>query len=308
MKITIVGSGNVGATAAFLTAQKQLGDVVLVDILDGVPQGKGLDMLQTGSIEGSSVSVVGTNQYSETANSDIVAITAGLARKPGMSREDLLMANAKIITDIVQQIMKYSKNPILVVVTNPVDLMTYHAWRVSGLKPERVMGQAGILDSARFKTFISQKLGVSPLDIVTMVLGGHGDTMVPLIRFTSVSGIPLTDLLSSQDIHALAERTRNGGGEIVNLLKTGSAYYAPASATVQMIEAISKDSKRVLPCSTLLRGQYNLKDLFIGVPIKIGKDGVENIIELKLTQDELAELHRSAKVYQEGIKTLYPNG
>ncbi len=308
MKITIVGSGNVGATAAFLTAQKQLGNVVLVDILDGVPQGKGLDMLQTGSIEGSSVNVVGTNQYAETANSDIVAITAGLARKPGMSREDLLMANAKIITDIVQQIMKYSKNPILVVVTNPVDLMTYHAWRVSGLKPERVMGQAGILDGARFKTFIAQKLGVSPLDVVTMVLGGHGDTMVPLIRFTSVSGIPLTDLLNTQDIHALSERTRNGGGEIVNLLKTGSAYYAPASATVQMIEAISQDSKRVLPCSALLKGQYGLKDLFIGVPIKIGKDGVENIIELKLTQDELAELQRSAKVYQEGIKTLYPNG
>lgn len=308
MKITIVGSGNVGSTAAFLTAQKGLGHVVLVDILEGVPQGKGLDIFQTGPIEGSSVNVVGTNRYEETADSDIVAITAGLARKPGMSREDLLKANAKIISDIVQQIMKFSKNPILIIVTNPLDIMAYHAWKVSGLAANRVMGQAGILDGARFKTFIAQKLKVSPMDVVTMVLGGHGDTMVPLVRFTSVAGIPITDLLPSQDIQALVDRTSNGGGEIVNLLKTGSAYYAPASATVQMIESIVLDSKRILPCSALLKGQYSLKNLFMGVPIKLGKNGVEDVIELKLNPEELAQLQRSAKVYEEGIKTLYPNG
>lgn len=308
MKITIVGSGNVGSTAAFLTVQKGLGDVVLIDILEGIPQGKGLDILQTCPIEGSSVRSVGTNDYSQTADSDIVVITAGLARKPGMSREDLLRANAKIVGDIVEKVMQYSKSPIIIVVTNPLDLMTYHAWKVSKLPPHRVMGQAGVLDSARFRAFLAQKLNVSPVDVSTMVLGGHGDTMVPLIRYTQVAGIPITELLDSTEINALVERTRNGGGEIVNLLKTGSAYYAPGSAVVQMIEAIVRDQKRVLPCSALLKGQYGISDLFIGVPVKLGKRGVEEVIEVKLNADEERALHASAQVYKEGICTLYPHG
>lgn len=307
MKISIVGSGNVGATAAFLTAQKGLGHVVLIDILEGIPQGKGLDIFQSCPTEGSNVSIYGTNQYEETANSDIVVITAGLARKPGMSREDLLRENAKIIEAIVKQVMKYSKNPILIIVTNPLDLMTYHAWKVSGLPKERVMGQAGILDGARFRTFIAQKLKISPLDVSTMVLGGHGDTMVPLPRYTCVSGIPIAEFLSEKEIQELAERTRNGGGEIVNLLKTGSAYYAPASSTVQMVEAVALDQKRVFPCSAYLEGQYGIKNLFIGVPVKLGKSGIEQVIELKLSSEELKLLQSSAAVYQEGLKTLYPH-
>lgn len=308
MKITIVGSGNVGSTAAFLTAQKGLGDVVLLDILEGIPQGKGLDILQASALEGSNVTIHGANNYAETTDSDIVVITAGLARKPGMSREDLLRANAKIVGDIVTQIMQHSSDPILIVVTNPLDIMTYHAWKISNLPPHKVMGQAGILDSARFRAFLAQKLNVSALDISTMVLGGHGDTMVPLIRYTHVAGIPITELLNPSEINALVERTRNGGGEIVNLLKTGSAYYAPGSAVVQMIEAIVRDQERVLPCSAFLNGQYGLKDLFIGVPIKLGKNGVEEIIELKLNSEEMQVLHGSALVYQEGIRTLYPHG
>jgi malate dehydrogenase len=304
MKITIVGSGNVGATAAFLTAQKRLGKVILLDILDGIPQGKGLDILQACPVEGSSTPVYGTNRYEETADSDIVVVTAGLARKPGMSREDLLRENAKIVRGIVSEVMKYSKNPILIVVTNPLDIMTYYAWKISGLPSERVMGQAGILDSARFKAFIAQRLNISPLDISTMVLGGHGDTMVPLVRFTCVSGIPLTDFLDSKEIDALVERTRNGGGEIVNLLKAGSAYYAPGSSAVQMIESIVLDQKRVLPCSAYLNGKFDLKDIFIGVPVKLGKNGVEDVIEFKLNPEELKALHASAEVYREGIRTL----
>ena len=304
MKITIVGSGNVGATTAFLTAQKGIGEVVLVDILEGIPQGKGLDILQACPVEGSGVPVHGTNRYEETADSDIIAITAGLARKPGMSREDLLRENAKIIRSIVTEVMKYSKNPILIIVTNPLDIMTYYAWKISGLSKERVMGQAGILDSARFKSFIAEKLDISPLDISTMVLGGHGDTMVPLVRFTCVSGIPITDFLDSKEIDSLVERTRNGGGEIVNLLKTGSAYYAPGSATAQMIEAIALNQKRVLPCSAYLDGKFGLKDIFIGVPVKLGKNGIEEVIEFKLSPEELNALHASAQVYREGIKTV----
>jgi malate dehydrogenase len=304
MKITIVGSGNVGATTAFLTAQKGIGEVVLVDILEGIPQGKGLDILQACPVEGSSVPVHGTNRYEETADSDIIAITAGLARKPGMSREDLLRENAKIIRSIVTEVMKYSKNPILIIVTNPLDIMTYYAWKISGLSKERVMGQAGILDSARFKSFIAEKLDISPLDISTMVLGGHGDTMVPLVRFTCVSGIPITDFLGSKEIDSLVERTRNGGGEIVNLLKTGSAYYAPGSATAQMIEAVALDQRRVLPCSAYLDGKFGLKDIFLGVPVKLGKNGIEEVIEFKLSPEELNALHASAQVYREGIKTV----
>ncbi|MBI1869750.1 MAG: malate dehydrogenase [Chlamydiae bacterium] len=306
MKITVVGSGNVGATTAFLCAQKGLGHVVLVDILDGIPQGKGLDILQSCPLAGTSVQVQGTNDYKDTQDSDIVVITAGLARKPGMSREDLLRENAKIIQGITSQVIKYSKNPILIVVTNPLDIMTYHAWKVSGLPSDRVMGQAGVLDSTRFKSFIAEKLKVSPLDVTSMVLGGHGDTMVPLVRFTQVSGIPLTDLLSTSEIEALVERARNGGGEIVNLLKSGSAYYAPASAVVQMVQSIVWDEKRVLPCSTYLKGQYGLNDLFIGVPIKLGKKGVETVYELSLHPEELTALRNSAKVYKDGIQLLYP--
>ncbi|MBI1883670.1 MAG: malate dehydrogenase [Chlamydiae bacterium] len=306
MKITVVGAGNVGATVAFLAAQKGLGNIVLADILDGIPQGKGLDIFQSSPIAGSSSLVLGTNRYEDTANSDIVVITAGLARKPGMSREDLLRENAKIIGNIVREIMKHSKNPILIVVTNPLDIMTYHAWKVSGLSSKRVLGQAGVLDSARFRAFLAEKLSVSPKDISSMVLGGHGDTMVPLVRFTTVAGIPIADLLDKSTIDTMVERTRNGGGEIVNLLKTGSAYYAPGSAVVEMVEAIVLDQKRLLPSSCFLSGEYGLRDLFMGVPAKLGKGGVEEIFELKLFPEELKALQKSAEVYQEGIKVLYP--
>lgn len=307
MRLSIIGSGNVGATAALLAAQKNLGDVVLVDVIEGVPQGKGLDILQSCPVEGSSVSVLGTNRYEDTRDSDIVVITAGLARKPGMTREDLLRQNAAIVNDIVQKVMSYSKNPILIIVTNPLDIMTYHAWRISGLPKSSVVGQAGVLDGARFRSFIATSLGISPCDVATVVLGGHGDTMVPLVRFTTVSGVPLTDLLPPTEIDALVERTRNGGGEIVNLLKTGSAYYAPASASIQMVEAIVRDQKRMMPCSALVQGEYGLNDVFIGVPVVLGRRGIERIIELKLNHEELQALKASAEVYKNGIKMLYPN-
>lgn len=305
MKITIVGAGNVGATIAFLSAQRKLGHIVLLDIVEGIPQGKGLDILQSCPILDSSSTVEGTNHYEDTKDSDIVVITAGLARKPGMSREDLLLKNADIVKNITDNILKYSLNPILIIVTNPLDIMTYHAWKVSKLPVQRVMGQAGELDGARFKAFLAQKLNVSPVDISTIVLGGHGDTMVPLPRFTTVSGVPISDLISEREIQQIIKRTQDGGAEIVNLLKSGSAYYAPASATVKMIESIVLDEKRVLASSVYLDGQYGLKDLFIGVPVKLGKSGVEQILELKLMQDELQALHDSARVYKEGIKTIY---
>jgi len=305
-KITVVGSGHVGANVAFLCAQKGLGHVILLDILEGIPQGKALDIHQSSSVFNSSSHVQGTNSYRDTQDSDMVIITAGVARRPGMSREDLLKTNAKIVQDVVRQILEHSSSPILIMVTNPLDVMTYHAWKISGLPSRRVMGQAGILDSARFRCFLSETLDVSPLDIHTLVLGGHGDTMVPLLRYTTVSGVPVSEFLDQKVLDRLIQRTQKGGGEIVSLLKTGSAYYAPAASVVEMIEAIIMNQRRVLPCSAYLDGEYGIKDLYMGVPIKLGEGGVEHIYELKLKDDELGKLHRSADIYRENLKVLYP--
>jgi malate dehydrogenase len=303
-KISIIGAGNVGATAALMIAQKELGDVVMVDIIPDMPQGKALDMAEASPIEGFDIHIRGSNSYEDTADSDVVVITSGKPRRPGMSREDLLTQNAQIVGSVASEIAKYSPNAILIVVTNPLDVMTYHAWRVTGFPHYRVMGQAGVLDTARFRYFIASELNVSVEDVSSMVLGGHGDTMVPLPRYTSVAGIPLEELMDRGTIGRLIERTRKGGGEIVGLLKTASAFYAPGAAVAQMVEAILKDKKRILPCSAYLSGQYGLEDIFIGVPVKLGFLGVEKIIELRLTDEELAQLHRSAEVYRSGIRLL----
>ncbi len=303
-KISIIGAGNVGATAALMIAQRELGDVVMLDIIPDMPQGKALDMAEASPIEGFDVRIKGTNSYEEIADSDIVVITSGRPRKPGMSREDLLTQNAQIVGSVAEQVARYSPNAILIVVTNPLDIMTYHAWRVTGFPHHRVMGQAGVLDTARFRYFIASELNVSVEDVSSLVLGGHGDTMVPLPRYTSVAGIPLEELMDRETIDRLIERTRGGGGEIVGLLKTASAFYAPGAAVAQMVEAIIKDKKRIMPCSAYLSGQYGLKDIFIGVPVKLGSLGVEEIIELNLTDEELAQLHRSAEIYRSGIKLL----
>jgi len=303
-KISIIGAGNVGATAAFIIANKELGDVMMLDIVTDMPQGKGLDMAEASPVQRYDSQITGTNDYADIADSDIVIITSGLPRKPGMSREDLLQKNAEIVGGVTEQIVKYAPNSIIVLVTNPLDIMTYHTWKVSGFPTNRVIGQAGILDSARFRYFIAEALNVSIEDISAMVLGGHGDTMVPLPRYTTVAGIPITELMSEETISQLAERTRNGGGEIVNLLKTGSAFYAPGAAAAQMAEAIIKDKKRILPCSVYLTGHYGINDVYIGVPVKLGADGVEEIIELRLTDSELADLQKSANTYQEGISLL----
>jgi len=303
-KISIIGAGNVGATAAFIVAEKELGEVVMLDIVEGMPQGKGLDMAEASSILRYDSRIVGTNNYADIADSDIVVVTSGLPRRPGMTREDLLMANAKIVGSVVEQVAKVVPDAIIIMVTNPLDIMSYHAWKVSGFPTNRVMGQAGILDSARFRYFIAEALNISIEDIYAMVLGGHGDTMVPLPRYTTVAGIPITELVCAETIERLVERTRKGGGEIVNLLKTGSAFYAPGAAVAQMVEAIVKDKKRILPCSAYLTGQYGLDDVYVGVPIKLGANGVEEIIELCLNDAELESLHKSAKIYQEGISML----
>lgn len=295
MKITVIGAGNVGATAAQRIAEKEFAnEVVLVDVIDGLPQGKGLDMYESAPVEGFDSRVIGTNTYDATANSDIIVITAGIARKPGMSRDDLLATNAGILKSVTEQAVAKSPRSILIVVSNPLDVMVYVALKVSGFDRHRVFGMAGILDTARFRTFIAMELNVSVEDVTAFVLGGHGDSMVPLPRYTSVAGIPLADLLPQDKIDALVTRTRNGGIEIVNFLKTGSAYYAPSSAAVQMVEAIVKDKKRVLPCAVYLQGEYGLTDTVVGVPIKLGKNGVEQIIEIKLTADESAALKKSA--------------
>lgn len=306
-KVSVIGSGNVGATVALIIAERELADVVLVDIIDGKPQGLGLDMAEAGPISRFDSAVEGSNDYSKIKDSDIVVVTAGLARKPGMSRLDLLQKNGEIIGQVASNIAKYAPESIVVMVTNPVDVMTYHAWKVTKFPKNRVIGQAGVLDSARFATFIGMKLGISVEDISAMVLGGHGDEMVPLPRYTTVSGIPITELLPSDTIDGLIKRTRDGGAEIVNLLKTGSAFCAPGFATAQMVEAILKDKKRILPCSAYLDGEYGIKDVYIGVPVKLGANGVEEIIELKLTQSELTALQNSAKVYKESIAVLYPS-
>lgn len=302
-KISVIGAGNVGATAAFLIAQKQLGDVVMIDIVDGIPQGKALDMAQTGPVEMFDANISGALSYEETAGSDVVIITSGSPRKPGMTREDLLNINAKIVGDVTSNVIKHSPDTILVMLTNPLDIMTYHAWKISGFPQNRVVGQAGVLDSARFRTFVSMELDVSVEDITAMVMGGHGDTMVPLPRYTTVGGIPITQLIPEDRIEEISDRTRNGGGEIVNLLKV-SGYYAAGASLAQMAEAIVLDKKRLIPCSAYLTGQYGINDLYIGVPIKLGANGVEDILEISLEENELEALQKSSQTYREGIQMI----
>jgi malate dehydrogenase len=303
-KISIIGAGFVGATAAHWAAEKELGDVVLVDILEGIPQGKALDLFEAGPVEGFDARVTGANGYEETKDSDVVIITSGVARKPGMSREDLLEINKKIIESVVSEVVKKSPKAIIIMVTNPLDTMAYLAYKRSGLPKERLIGMAGILDTARFRAFIAMELGVSVEDIQALILGGHGDEMVPLPRYTTVSGIPLSQLLPKETIDRLVDRTRKGGGEIVNLLKTGSAFYAPSAAAIQMTEAILKDKKRILPCCVYLDGEYGMKDIYFGVPIKLGAKGVESIIQLHLTEEEKALVAKSAESVKKSIAEL----
>ena len=303
-KISVVGAGNVGATVAQLIAYKELGDVVMVDIIEGLPQGKALDLLEAGPVEGYDSQVSGANNYEATADSHIVVITAGIARKPGMSRSDLITTNANIVRAVTEQVVKYSPESLLIVVSNPLDAMVHLAKHVSGFPKNRVVGQAGVLDSTRFRTFIAQELNVSVEDTQAFVLGGHGDTMVPLPRYSTVAGIPITHLLPQETIDRLVQRTRDGGGEIVNLLKSGSAFYAPGAAVVQMVEAIVKDKKRVLPCTAYLEGEYGLRDIYFGVPVKLGAGGVEQILEIELTADERTALQASAKEVADTIQLL----
>src|ERR1700742_3003063 len=293
-KVTIVGAGNVGATAAHWIAAKELADVVLIDVIEGVPQGKGLDLLEAMPIEKRDCKITGTNDYADTANSDIVVITAGIARKPGMSRDDLLNTNFKIMSDVVAKAVAASPNTILIIVSNPLDAMAQTAFKQAGLPRERVIGMAGVLDSARFRTFIAQELDVSVENVTAVVMGGHGDTMVPVVRLSGVSGIPLTELIAPDKLAAIVDRTRNGGAEIVKYLKTGSAYYAPSASAVEMAEAILKDKKKVLPCAAYLEGEYGIDGLYVGVPVKLGSEGIEKIYEVKLTEDEMAMLKKSA--------------
>ena len=298
-KVSIVGAGYVGATSAHWIAAKELADVVLIDVVEGIPQGKALDLQEAMPIEKLDVHVTGSNDYAATANSDIVIITAGIPRKPGMSRDDLLHTNYKIMSDVVSKVVEYSPETILIVVSNPLDAMVQTAFRQSGFNRERVLGMAGILDSGRFKFFIAQELNVSVNNMSCLVLGGHGDTMVPLVGHTTVAGIPITELLSKERIDAIVQRTRDGGAEIVKHLKTGSAYYAPSAAAVEMAEAILKDKKKVLPCAAYLQGEYGINGYFIGVPCKLGAAGLEKIIEIKLTDEEAAALKRSAAAVKE---------
>jgi malate dehydrogenase len=303
-KISVVGAGNVGATVAQYAVEKELGDVVLVDIIEGVPQGKALDLAQAGPIHGFDSRLTGTNGYDETADSDIVVITAGMARKPGMTRDDLLFKNAEIVGAVVDQVASRSRNAILILVTNPLDAMVQLAWKRSGFPPERVIGMAGVLDSARFRTFIAQELEVSVENVTAFVLGGHGDSMVPLPRYSTVAGIPITDLLPPDRIQALVDRTANGGAEIVAFLKSGSAYYAPGASTVEMIEAILRDKKKILPCAAYLSGQYGVNGLYVGVPVKLGGKGVERIIEIKLTAEENTAFQKSVASVRELVEKL----
>ena len=304
-KITVVGAGNVGATAAQRIAEKELArTVVMVDVADGIPQGKGLDQWESAPIELFDSRVIGTTGYEETAGSDIVVITAGIARKPGMSRDDLLNTNAGIVKSVAENIAKTSPTAILIIVSNPLDVMCYVAMKASGFPRERVIGMAGVLDTARYRSFLAMELDVSVRDIQAMVLGGHGDTMVPLISYTTVSGIPITQLLSKDKLDPIVDRARNGGAEIVKFLKTGSAYYAPSSGAVQMVEAIVNDQKRILPCSAWLQGEYGMKDVYLGVPIKLGRSGMEKIIEVSLTVDEKAALEKSAQAVREPMAVI----
>ena len=304
-KITIVGAGHVGAHSALWAATKELGDIVLVDVVEGVPQGKALDLAEAAPVEGFDANIVGTNGYEETAGSDVVIITAGLARKPGMSRDDLLKTNADIVKGVTEQVVKYSPDCIIIMVTNPLDAMVYEAKKISGFPKNRVLGMAGVLDSARMRTFIAMELGVSVEDVTAFVLGGHGDTMVPLPRYSTVAGIPITELMSADRVEAINERTRKGGGEIVGLLKTGSAYYAPSASAVEMAEAILKDKKRVLPCAAYLEGEYGINGYYMGVPVLLGKDGVEKVIEIELTDDEKAALNHSLEDVKKNVEKLH---
>ncbi len=304
-KITVVGAGNVGETTAQRLAEKQLAEkIVLVDIVEGIPQGKGLDILESSPVELFDTKIIGTNDYKDTSNSNLVIITAGLARKPGMSRDDLLAANTKIVKEVTEKVSEFSPQSIIIVVSNPLDIMSYVALKVSGFEKNRVVGMAGILDTARFRLFIAEALNVSVNDISAMVLGGHGDSMVPLVRYSTVSGIPISELLSEKKINELVTRTRKGGIEIVNFLKSGSAYYAPSSAVVEMVDAIIKNRKRILPCAAWLEGEYGLDGVFCGVPVKLGSKGIEQIVELKLTAEESAALKKSANAVAENIKKL----
>ena len=304
-KITVVGAGNVGATAAQRVAEKELArTVVMVDVAEGIPQGKGLDQWQSAPIEGFDSRIIGTNGYEETKDSDVVIITAGIARKPGMSRDDLLNTNAGIVKSVSEQIARTSPKAILIIVSNPLDVMCYVAMKASGFPRERVIGMAGVLDTARYRAFLAEALDMSVRDIQAMVLGGHGDTMVPLISYTSVSGIPITQLMDKAKLDAIVDRTRNGGAEIVKHLKTGSAYYAPSAGAVQMAEAIVGNQRRILPCAAWLQGEYGMKDLFLGVPCLLGRNGLEKVIEVELTPDEKAALQKSADAVREPMSAI----
>ena len=306
-KVTIVGAGNVGATTAQRIVDKGYADVALIDIVEGLPQGKALDMLSAGPVVGSDANIVGTNDYGDTAGSDVVVITAGIARKPGMSRDDLLLTNMKIVGSVTEQVVKASPDAILIVVSNPLDAMVQHAYALSGLPRERVVGMAGILDTARFRTFLSMELGTSVTNISAYVLGGHGDTMVPLIGSTTAGGVPVAKLIEAGRLEEIVQRTRDGGAEIISLLKTGSAYYAPSAAIVQMVEAILFDKKEIMPCAALLNGEYDINGLYAGVPVKLGADGIEEIIEVELTESEAAAFKSSAASVQELIDVMAAN-
>jgi malate dehydrogenase len=307
-KVTVVGAGNVGATAAQRLAEKSVADVVLIDIVEGMPQGKALDLMEAGPVEKHDYKIEGANDYAPSAGSDVVIITAGIARKPGMSRDDLIKTNMKIVADVTREVARYSPESTLIIVSNPLDAMCHVAYQASGFPPNRVIGMAGVLDTARYKTFLAMEIGVSVECVQAMVLGGHGDTMVPLPRFTNVSGIPITHFITPDRLAEIIDRTANGGAEIVSLLKTGSAYYAPASSAVEMAESILYDRKKILPCAALLQGQYGINDLFIGVPVKLGQAGVEEIIELDLTEEESANLNRSADAVQKLVEFLAEQG
>jgi malate dehydrogenase len=303
-KVTVVGAGNVGATVAHRLVDKQLADVVLIDILEGIPQGKGLDLLEAGPIEGYDCRVRGTNNYADTGNSDIVVMTAGFPRKPGMSRDDLLKANYDVVKATIGEVAKYSPDCILIVVTNPLDAMAQTAFKVSGFSRNRIIGMAGVLDTARYRTFIAEALNVSVQNVQGFVLGGHGDTMVPVPRYTTVAGIPVGELMPKEKLDAIIDRTRKGGAEIVNLLKAGSAYYAPSAAVVEMVDAIFNDRRKILPCAAYLEGEYGIKGLFVGVPVKLGARGIEQVIEIKLTAEEKAALGKSAESVKELVQVI----
>ncbi|HXW93380.1 MAG TPA: malate dehydrogenase [Terriglobales bacterium] len=303
-KVTVVGSGNVGATAALWLAAKELADIVLIDIIEGVPQGKGLDLLEAMPIEKRDCQVMGTQDYADTANSDVVVVTAGVPRKPGMSRDDLLSINYKIMKDVVSKAVEFSPHSILIIVSNPLDAMAQAAFKLSGFPRQRVIGMAGVLDSARFRTFIADRLQVSVENVTAFVLGGHGDTMVPLPRYSTVAGIPITELMDAPTVAGIVQRTRDGGAEIVKYLKTGSAYYAPSAAVTEMVEAILKDKRKIMPCAAYLEGEYGIKGLYVGVPVKLGARGIEQIIEIRLTPDEQEQLNRSAEAVRELVRVI----